>query len=154
MPESDWEQLNTQNAIWLREPSDISELEYEKFYQAISKVPPLLQAQTLQALQTDEADVLLSLPCPHCMQVPFASTWAASCGRVASVRRQLMGGGRSGVGISRWCISWCLPGMPGSARPKPGTLSGQHPWDPNPTPVPTLRCECTPAGVRTWTSVQ
>ncbi len=40
VPESDWEQLNTQNAIWLREPSDISELEYEKFYQAISKVPP------------------------------------------------------------------------------------------------------------------
>ncbi len=37
-PESDWEQLNTQNAIWLREPKEITDLEYEKFYQAISKV--------------------------------------------------------------------------------------------------------------------
>lgn len=36
--EQDWEQLNTQNAIWLRSPSDVSAEEYEKFYQAISKV--------------------------------------------------------------------------------------------------------------------
>lgn len=35
--ETDWEQLNTQNAIWLRDPKDITEGEYEKFYQAISK---------------------------------------------------------------------------------------------------------------------
>ena len=34
----EWEQLNTQNAIWLRDPSDVTPEEYEKFYQAISKV--------------------------------------------------------------------------------------------------------------------
>jgi HSP90 family molecular chaperone len=36
--EHDWEQLNTQNAIWLRSPSDVTAEEYEKFYKAISKV--------------------------------------------------------------------------------------------------------------------
>ena len=33
----EWEQLNTQNAIWLRDPSDVAAEEYEKFYQAIAK---------------------------------------------------------------------------------------------------------------------
>lgn len=37
--ESKWVQLNTQNAIWLREPRDISQADYEKFYQAVSKKP-------------------------------------------------------------------------------------------------------------------
>lgn len=36
--ESAWKQLNTQNAIWLREPREISATDYENFYQAISKV--------------------------------------------------------------------------------------------------------------------
>ena len=35
---SEWERLNTQNAIWLRDPSDVTSEEYEKFYQAMSKV--------------------------------------------------------------------------------------------------------------------
>jgi heat shock protein beta len=35
--EHDWEQLNTQNAIWLRNPADVTAEEYEKFYKAISK---------------------------------------------------------------------------------------------------------------------
>jgi hypothetical protein len=35
--EHDWEQLNTQNAIWLRNPADVTPEEYEKFYKAISK---------------------------------------------------------------------------------------------------------------------
>lgn len=39
--EKDWEQLNTQNAIWLRSPSDVTTEEYEKFYKAVSKVHPL-----------------------------------------------------------------------------------------------------------------
>ena len=34
----EWEQLNTQNAIWLRDPSDVTPEEYEKFYQAVAKV--------------------------------------------------------------------------------------------------------------------
>ena len=33
----EWEQLNTQNAVWLRDPSDVTPEEYEKFYQAIAK---------------------------------------------------------------------------------------------------------------------
>ena len=36
--QQNWEQLNTQNAIWLRSPSEVSSEEYENFYQAISKV--------------------------------------------------------------------------------------------------------------------
>ena len=35
---NEWERLNTQNAIWLRDPSDVTDEEYEKFYQAMSKV--------------------------------------------------------------------------------------------------------------------
>lgn len=35
---SEWERLNTQNAIWLRDSNDVTDEEYEKFYQAMSKV--------------------------------------------------------------------------------------------------------------------
>lgn len=35
---SNWERLNTQNAIWLRDSNDVTDEEYEKFYQAMSKV--------------------------------------------------------------------------------------------------------------------
>ena len=34
----EWELLNDAKPIWLRSPSDVSEEEYAKFYQAISKV--------------------------------------------------------------------------------------------------------------------
>ena len=33
-----WELLNDNKAIWLRSPGDIDEEEYNKFYQALSKV--------------------------------------------------------------------------------------------------------------------
>lgn len=36
---SEWERLNTQNAIWLRDSNDVTDEEYEKFYQAMSRVP-------------------------------------------------------------------------------------------------------------------
>ena len=33
----DWELLNDNKAIWLRNPSDVSEDEYNKFFKAVSK---------------------------------------------------------------------------------------------------------------------
>lgn len=33
----DWELLNDNKALWLRNPSDVSAEEYEKFYQALAK---------------------------------------------------------------------------------------------------------------------
>jgi Hsp90 protein len=35
---SQWEQLNSQKAIWMRDPKDITDDEYTEFYKAISKV--------------------------------------------------------------------------------------------------------------------
>ena len=41
-----WELLNDNKAIWLRSASDVEDEEYEKFYQALSKVCcPGLQQQ-------------------------------------------------------------------------------------------------------------
>lgn len=34
----DWELLNDNKPIWLRSPSEVSEEEYTKFFQALSKV--------------------------------------------------------------------------------------------------------------------
>ena len=34
----DWELLNDNKALWLRNPSDVSEQEYTKFFQALAKV--------------------------------------------------------------------------------------------------------------------
>lgn len=34
---SDWEQLNDNQAIWLRKPSEVTADEYQKFYKAVSK---------------------------------------------------------------------------------------------------------------------
>lgn len=33
-----WELLNSQRAIWLRQPKDVEEEEYQKFFSALSKV--------------------------------------------------------------------------------------------------------------------
>lgn len=35
----DWELLNDNKALWLRSANDVDEDEYDKFFQAISKVP-------------------------------------------------------------------------------------------------------------------
>lgn len=35
---TDWELLNDNKAIWLRQPSDVTDEEYQKFYKAVSKV--------------------------------------------------------------------------------------------------------------------
>ena len=36
----DWELLNDNKALWLRSANDVDEDEYDKFFQAISKVLP------------------------------------------------------------------------------------------------------------------
>lgn len=45
----EWELLNDAKPIWLRSPGDVSEEEYAKFYQAISKVctKPMLKGLSL-----------------------------------------------------------------------------------------------------------
>jgi hypothetical protein len=36
----DWDLLNENKALWLRNPSDVTEEEHEKFFKALAKVPP------------------------------------------------------------------------------------------------------------------
>ena len=38
----DWVRLNDNRAIWLRNPSDVTEDEYTNFYKAVSKVQAAL----------------------------------------------------------------------------------------------------------------
>ena len=44
----DWELLNDNKALWLRSANDVDEDEYDKFFQAISKVPQSIVTGLMQ----------------------------------------------------------------------------------------------------------
>ena len=64
----DWELLNDNKPIWLRQPSEVAEDEYNKFYKALSKV-------NLQAGRHALSPVAAPATAAHCRNNSLGTAW-------------------------------------------------------------------------------